>query len=63
MLLTWTEVLIILVQALYVGLVSCRDAHDKKIDLRASETPRELPEFIPLDHLVVHNSATCWQCA
>ncbi|CAE7225452.1 PAM68 [Symbiodinium necroappetens] len=57
------SVLIILVQALYVGLVSCRDAHDKKIDLGASETPRELPEFIPLDHLVVHNSATCWQCA
>jgi len=57
------SVLIILIQALYVGLVSCRDAYDKKLDLGASETPRELPEFIPLDHLVVQNSATCWQCA
>ena len=38
--LTWTEVLIILIQALYVGLVSCRDAYDKKLDLGASETAK-----------------------
>ncbi|CAE7492163.1 PAM68 [Symbiodinium natans] len=56
--------LIIFVQALFVGLVAARDACDKKLDLTAAESTREMPEFLPLEYFSSQNpqSCVCWKC-
>ena len=53
-----------MVELLYVGLVVCRDACDKKLDLSGCET-RETPDFMPLEYFEGQDapSCMCLKCA